>query len=97
MHAAQKVTEANMLNPAAAASRRMAVTLFPACAPSQSRLAEENIPAQTARRRPKRLPNLHTAKSENWPPSGAANAIAKYGVAPKNPPCASEKPLTLTR
>src|SRR5216684_7035672 len=82
MHAAQNVTEANMLSPAAAARSRMAVTLLEAWAPSHSKIAEENIPTQTARRCPRRRPNLRTAKSENNPPRGEAIAMARYGVAP---------------
>src|SRR2546430_42688 len=82
MLAAQNVTEANMLNPAAAASSRMAVILFEAWAPSHSKIAEENIPTHTASRCPRHRPNLRTAKSENNPPKGEAIAMARYGVAP---------------
>src|SRR5215472_15353173 len=82
MHAAQNVTEANMLHPAAAAKKKMAVTLLGACAPDHISTADENIPSQTAIRCPQGLSKTRTAKSENRPPSGDATAIAIYGAAP---------------
>src|SRR5262249_8495865 len=82
IHAAQNVTAANMLQPAAAANRKMAVTLLCACAPDHISAADENIPSQTASRCPQGLSKTRTAKAENRPPSGDATAIAIYGAAP---------------
>src|SRR5229473_435240 len=70
IHAAQNVTEANMLNPAAAARSRIAVILFDAWAPSQSKTAEQNMPTHTATLCPRDCPNLRTAKSAKSPPRG---------------------------
>src|ERR1700675_996854 len=92
MQVAHQVMFANMLNPAPAATKVMASALFAVLHPTHTSNAEHAIPSHTAVCRPRRLPNLRTAISVNQPPTGLNSNMARYGVAPHNPPRLIVKP-----
>src|SRR5882672_3258678 len=86
MQVAHHVMLLNMLNPAPAATNRIATVLFAVLHPTHTSTAEHAIPSHTAVRLPWRFPNLRTAMSENHPPTGLSRSMARYGVAPHTPP-----------
>src|SRR5271169_4471708 len=97
LQAAHQVEVAKRLQPIAPERRATARMLAAVCAPRVSSSAEHVMPKHAVSRRPRRLPNLATARSENQPPRGAITITVRKGAAPHSPPCFTVMPRARTR